>query len=210
MRSLVLACSIFIATPAIAQEIYCEGVVEAESGDVIAGFDLGRDGSIKSRSIMWMPVRDVYNSFESTFIRSPRLVLQYREQGDGDLVGPASANVVYTQYEVPGTNRGLRLSQVTIRATAAPSGKQVSWKASEPKEGETELAKLLRDTKPSRLTVHLLNPEKKPMVAAEFDLTKQDDVRKLLPQAKAKGEREVANYKRLVDQGKKLDSCPAL
>jgi hypothetical protein len=210
MRSLVLASVIFAAAPAMAQEIYCEGVAASDHGDVIAGFDLEPNGTIKSRSISWMPTRDAYNSAESTFLRAPRLVLYFREKEDGDVLGPTGANVAYTQYSVPGTNRGLSPSQVTIEATAAPSGKQASWKASEAAKGEPQLAQLLRENKSDRLTIRLMGPDRKTAVSAEFDLTKQDEVRKLLPQAKEKGEREVANFKRLVSEGKKLDSCPAL
>lgn len=208
MRSLILASVIFMAPPAFAQEIHCEGSVEDDAGEVVAGFDLERDGAIKSRSIYWMPPRDAYELFGGP-VRGPHLILQFREQADGDLVGPSMATVAYTHYESPGASRGPSLSQITISAAFAPD-KQVSWKASEQAKGEPELARQLRETKPSKLTVQMLGPDNKAMLEAKFDLSGQDKVRALLAKAKEKGEREIANYKRLVAQGKKLDSCPAL
>jgi hypothetical protein len=210
MRSLVLACFVFAAAPAVAQEIHCEGVVEGDAGEVIAGFDLEKDGSIKSRSIYWMPPRDDYEVFGASAMRSPRLILQYREQSSGELVGPSMASVAYTHFEAPDAkNRGPSLSQITITTTLAPA-RQLSWKASEQSKGEPELAKQLREAMPPQLGVEMFGPDKKRMLKAKFDLTREGDVRGLLSQAKAKGEREVANYKRLIAAGRKLDGCPAL
>jgi hypothetical protein len=209
MRALILLASwISVAAPAVAQEIYCEGLIETKSGDIIAGYTLNRDGSIKSRTITWMPVRDVYSSFDSAFMRSPRLFLHFREESNGELTGPTDANVATTQFEVPGVNRATAMSRIKVQAIGSPGNHEVSWKASEPAKGEPELAKMIRLTKPSRLSVNFLGPDGKAMVAAEFDLTKQAEVRELLPQAKAKGEREVANYKRLVEQGRAPAYCP--
>jgi hypothetical protein len=210
MRALILSSFVFAAAPAAAQEIHCEGSVESDAGEVIAGFDLARDGAIKSRSIYWMPPRETYEVFGASVMRSPRLILQFREQSDGDLVGPSMASVAYTHYEAPDSkNRGPSLSQITISTTFAPD-RQISWKASEQSKGEPELARQLREAKPSELTVQMYGPEKNAILEAKFDLSGQGEVRKLLSEAKEKGEREVANYKRLIARGMKLDSCPAL
>ena len=136
MRALILSVFVLTGTPALAQEIYCEGVSEGTAGEVIAGYYLGRDGATRSSILSWMPPRDKYESFDAQFMTSPRLMLHYRLGEGGRLAGPSNANIVTTQFSVPGKGKAAPLSQVQVEALLSPSGSKLTWKASEPEKGE--------------------------------------------------------------------------
>jgi hypothetical protein len=209
MRALIVASSVFLAAPAFAQDVYCEAVVETSAGEVIAGYTLHKDGKTKSSLLSWMPERDKYESFDAEFMTSPRLMLHYRLGAGGRLAGPSDANVVTTRFSMPDTGGASPLSQVLVEATAAPSGKKISWKASEARKGEPLLAKLVMDEKPARITIKLLE-RGKVTANAEFDLAGQADVGQMAVDAKARADRDVAAYRKLLAEGKAGRDCPSL
>jgi hypothetical protein len=207
MRALILSLFVFSGAPAVAQEIYCEGVVENDAGEVIAGYTLARDGTTKSSILSWMPPRDKYESFDAQFMTSPRLMLHFRMDSDGKLAGPSNANIVTTQFSIPRSGQASPLSQVQVEAVVAPSGSKLSWKASEPGEGEPKLATLVREENPTRLTIKL-REGKKVTANAEFDLKGQTKIDQMAVKARAEANENVAKYRQLVADGKKPRECP--
>jgi len=208
VRALVLASFVFLAAPAYAQDIYCEAAVESSAGEVVAGYTLRKDGTTKSSLLSWMPVRDKYESFDAEFMTSPRLILHYRLGEGGRLAGPSDANVVTTRFSMPDTSGASPLSQVHIQTTVAPSGKKMLWKASEAKQGEPLLAKLVKEEKPSRITIKLFE-RGKVTANAEFDLAGQAGVGEMAVAARAKADRDVAAFRKLVAEGKAGRDCPS-
>ena len=207
MRALILSVFVLAGAPALAQEIYCEGVVTGAAGEVIAGYDLARDGTIKSSTLSWMPPRDKYESFDATFMTSPRLMLHYRLGEGGRLAGPSNANIVTTQFSIPRTGKASPLSQVQVEAVLTPSGSKMTWKASEPEKGEPKLAELVKNEDPTRLVVKL-REGKKVSASAEFDLKSRTSIDQMAVKARAEADANVAKYRQLVADGKKPRECP--
>ena len=207
MRALILSVLALAGTPAFAQTTYCEGVAEGAAGEVIAGYDLARDGTIKSSSLSWMPPRDKYESFDAAFMTSPRLMLHYRLGEGGRLAGPSNANIVTTQFSVPRSGKASPLSQVQIEAELSPSGSKLAWKASEPEKGEPKLAELVKNEDPARLVIKL-REGKKVTASAEFDLKARANIDKMAVRARAEADANVAKYRKLIADGKKPRECP--
>ncbi|HEY7797289.1 MAG TPA: hypothetical protein VIA80_00875 [Hyphomonadaceae bacterium] len=207
MRSLILSVFVLAGTPALAQEIYCEGVVEGAAGEVIAGYNLTPDGTIKSSTLSWMPPRDKYQSFDAQFMTSPRLMLHYRMGEGGRLAGPSNANVVTTQFSIPRTGKASPLEQVQVEAELSPSGSKLSWKASEPGKGEPKLAELVKNEDPTRLVIKL-REGKKVTANAEFDLKARSNIDQMAVKARAEADENVAKYRKLIADGKKPRECP--
>jgi hypothetical protein len=207
MRALILSLFALAGTPAFAQEIYCEGVVTGAAGEVIAGYDLARDGTTKSSTLSWMPPRDKYESFDATFMTSPRLMLHYRMGEGGRLAGPSNANIVTTQFSIPRTGKASPLSQVQVEAVLAPSGSKLTWKASEPEKGEPRLAELVKNEDPTRLVIKL-REGKKVSASAEFDLKARASIDQMAARARAEADKNVAKYRKLMADGKKPRECP--
>jgi hypothetical protein len=207
MRALILSFFVLAGTPAIAQEIYCEGVSEGAAGEVIAGYTLARDGTTKSSLLSWMPPRDKYQSFDATFMTSPRLMLHYRMGEGGRLAGPSNANIVTTQFSIPRAGKASPLSQVQVEAELSPSGSKLSWKASEPEKGEPKLAALVKDESPTRLVIKL-REGKKVTANAEFDLKARASIDQMAARARAEADGNVAKYRQLIADGKKPRECP--
>jgi hypothetical protein len=207
MRALILSVLVLAGTPAFAQETYCEGVAEGAAGEVIAGYDLARDGTIKSSSLSWMPPRDKYESFDAAFMTSPRLMLHYRMGEGGRLAGPSNANIVTTQFSVPRSGKASPLSQVQVEAVLSPSGTKLTWKASEPRTGEPKLAELVKNEDPTRLVIKL-REGKKVTASAEFDLKARANIDKMAVRARAEADANVAKYRKLIADGKKPRECP--
>ncbi len=208
MRAFILGFCLVLAAPAAAQEVYCEAVVSNEAGEVIAGYTLRKDGTVKSSLLSWMPIRDKYESFDAEFMTSPRLMLHYRMNDSGRLAGPTDANVVTTQYSVPGTGEAPPLEVVQIDAIALPAGRKVSWKGSEPQQGEPLLAELVRKEKPARLTIKL-SERGRVTANAEFDLAGIAAIAPMAVEARARANRDVASYRRLVAAGQARAECPS-
>jgi hypothetical protein len=207
MRSLILSFLALAGTPALAQETYCEGVAEGAAGEVIAGYDLARDGTIKSSSLSWMPPRDKYESFDAAFMTSPRLMLHYRMGEAGRLAGPSNANIVTTQFSIPRTGKASPLSLVQVEAVLSPSGTRLTWKASEPQKGEPKLAEFVKNEDPTRLVIKL-REGKKVTASAEFDLKARANIDQMVVRARAKADANVAKYRKLIADGKKPRECP--
>ena len=207
MRALILSVLALAGTPAFAQEIYCEGVAEGAAGEVIAGYNLARDGTTQSSILSWMPPRDKYESFDATFMTSPRLMLHYRLGEGGRLAGPSNANIVTTQFSIPRTGKASPLSQVQVEAVLSPSGSKLTWKASEPEKGEPKLAELVKNEDPARLVIKL-REGKKISASAEFDLKARASIDQMAVRARAEADANVAKYRKLVADGKKPRECP--
>lgn len=207
MRALILSLFVLAGTPAFAQETYCEGVAEGAAGEVIAGYNLARDGTIKSSSLSWMPPRDRYESFDAAFMTSPRLMLHYRISEGGRLAGPSNVNIVTTQFSVPRSGKASPLSQVQVEAELSPSGSKLVWKASEPQKGEPQLAELVKNEDPTRLVIRL-REGKKVTASAEFDLKARASIDKMAVKARAEADENVAKYRKLIADGKKPRECP--
>jgi hypothetical protein len=205
MRALILSVFAFAGTPALAQEIYCEGVAEGAAGEVIAGYYLARDGSTKSSILSWMPPRDKYESFDAQFMTSPRLMLHYRLGEGGRLAGPSNVDIVTTQFSRAG--EASPLSRVQIEAVLSPSGTKLAWKGSEPEKGEPRLAELVKNEDPSRLVIKLREGQKV-TASAEFDLRPRSAIDEMAARARAEADENVARYRKLVADGKKPRECP--
>jgi hypothetical protein len=207
MRSLILSLFALAGTPALAQEVYCEGVSEGAAGEVIAGYNLARDGTIKSSTLSWMPPRDKYQSFDAALMTSPRLMLHYRMGEGGRLAGPSNANIVTTQFSIPRTGKASPLEQVQVEAVLAPSGSKLTWKASEPEIGEPKLAELVKNEDPTRLVIKL-REGKKVTANAEFDLKARANIDQMAVKARAEADENVAKYRKLIADGRKPRECP--
>jgi hypothetical protein len=207
MRALILSVFVLSGTPALAQEIYCEGVVEGAAGEVIAGYNLARDGTTQSSILSWMPPRDKYQSFDAAFMTSPRLMLHYRMGDGGRLAGPSNANIVTTQFSIPRSGSASPLSKVQVEAVLSPSGSKLTWKASEPQKGEPKLAELVKNEDPSRLVIKLYEG-KKVTANAEFDLKARASIDRMAVKARAEADANVAKYRKLLAEGKKPRECP--
>jgi hypothetical protein len=207
MRALILSVFVLSGTPALAQEIYCEGVVEGAAGEVIAGYNLARDGTTQSSILSWMPPRDKYQSFDAAFMTSPRLMLHYRMGDGGRLAGPSNANIVTTQFSIPRSGSASPLSKVQVEAVLSPSGSKLTWKASEPQKGEPKLAELVKNEDPSRLVIKLYEG-KKVTANAEFDLKARASIDQMAVKARAEADANVAKYRKLIADGKKPRECP--
>jgi hypothetical protein len=207
MRALILSVFVLAGTPALAQEVYCEGVAEGAAGEVIAGYNLARDGTTKSSILSWMPPRDRYESFDAQFMTSPRLMLHYRLGEGGRLAGPSNANIVTTQFSIPGTGKASPLERVQVEAVLSPSGSKLTWKASEPAKGEPKLAALVKNEDPTRLVIKL-REGKKVTASAEFDLKARANIDQMAVKARAEADENVAKYRKLIADGKKPRECP--
>lgn len=210
MRSLFfLAAVALIALPASAQTVQCEGSAYDEAvGEVMATFDLGKTGEVQKLTMSFMPERVEGVGEESDHFARPRLLLEYRVNDEGNLVGPNVANILVTRFSNPGGGQPPAMSTVEVKATA-PSAEVIAWNGADTVTGERRLAAMLRDQKPPKLRVDVVGNGGKLLAGAEFDLSKTAQVQKLIAQAKADGQKRVAAFRKLAGEGNAPASCPA-
>jgi hypothetical protein len=210
MRSLLLvAAAAFFALPASAQTVQCEiSAYDEAVGEVMATYDLDRAGQVQRLTMSFMPERVEGVGEESDYFARPRILLEYRMNDSGELVGPNVANVLITRFSNPGAGRPPAMSTVEIRVTA-PSVEALTWNGADSSTGERRFAAMVRDQKPSKLKVDIVGKDGKTLASAEFDLSKTALVQKLIAQAKADGEKRVAAFQKLAGEGAAPTSCPA-
>jgi hypothetical protein len=210
MRSVILICGLLaMAAPASAQAIQCEGSVENSIGEVFATYDLDRGtGKVEKQVVSYVPERIEGAGVESDFFPMPRLMFDYRLGEADQLEGPVVASVLVGRYGAVGAGKLPPLSEVWVHVIAPPV-ETISWRASEPSTGEKVFAGRMRDTKPAKVTVHLLGKDGKILASSEFDLSKTAQFQKAVAQAKAEADKRTAAYQKLASEGKAPKSCPA-
>jgi hypothetical protein len=177
-------------------------------GEVVATYDLDKSGQVQRTTISFTPERMEGVGQESDYFARPRILLEYRLNETGGLVGPNVANVLVTRFSNPGAGKPPAMSTVDIKVTA-PSTEALSWNGADPTTGERRLAALIRDQKPTKLKVDIVGKDNKALASAEFDLSKTAQVEKLIAQSKSAGEKRVAAFQKLAAEGKAPASCPA-
>jgi hypothetical protein len=203
----LLAAGLVIAAPASAQIVQCEGSADGKAGEVLAAYDLGKDGQVQKLTMSFLPERVEDVGVESDYFARPRILLDYRLNEAGELAGPTAANVMITRFSNPGAGKPPPMSTVDVKATAAPT-EPLSWNAADPTAGERRLASMLRDQKPAKLKIDVVNKAGKVLASADFDLSKTEQVQKLVTQAKADGDKRVAAFQKALGEGKAPTRCP--
>lgn len=206
MRSLLLfAAGVLVAAPASAQAM-CEGSANSSIGEALATYALDGLGQPQTLIVSFLPERMEGVGQESDYFARPRILLDYRMSDAGELAGPVDADVMVTRVTNPGAGKAPPMSAVQIRGSAGVED-ALSWAGNDSGAGERRFADLVREKKPAKLKVDILDKSDKVLASAEFDLSKTADIQKLAAAAKADADKRVAAFQKAAGEGKAPKSC---
>jgi hypothetical protein len=206
MRSLFLfVVGVLLAAPASAQ-VLCEGSADNSIGEALATYTLDGQGQPQRLMVSFLPERMEGVGQESDYFARPRVLFDYRMNDAGDLAGPVDADVMVTRFANPGAGKAPPMSAVQIRGSAGAEDK-VSWAGNDSGAGERRFADLVREKKPAKVKVDILDKSDKVLASAEFDLSKTAEMQKLAAEAKADADKRLAAFQKAIGEGKAPKGC---
>lgn len=186
-----------------ADDVECYGSVSDDKlGEAMVSIMLA-EGTGKQTDITasWTAERQEGQGTESAIFSRPQLVLDYKLNGE-TLDGPIAAETSITKE-----GAGPPLKELKVRVTGAQP-EPLTFEFGDQSRGRSVLAKLIRENKPGKLTIEILDKSGKVQSSAFFDVSKTDKAQELLVKARADADRRVALYRDLVAKGTAGKSCP--
>lgn len=174
-------------------------------GDVTQTYELDAAGKITRNTLTFTPER--VDGQESTFFSRPQLMLDFSLTEAGVLEGPSNAEMLVSRV-TSGGKSGPTLSEMKVRATM-PGAEPMSWEWSGQANGQKLLAQALRDTKPAKLTLQLIDKTDKVVAGSAWGLPTLEKLTPLAVKAKAGADKKVAAFQKAAEGGAPPKSCPA-
>jgi hypothetical protein len=198
-----------LAAPAHA-DVTCYASVKDEAvGEMTAGLDVNAaTGKTGRLALFWTPER-AGGDGGAGYFGWPGLMLDYQLDKSGALVGPVAAEVLITQVSrnVDGRiDRGPPISSLRVRVEA-PDEAPITWREAVNSAGHIKLAKLLRDKRPAKLKVDLMDADGGPVSWSAYEFTAMDKVAKMAAEARGMAEQAAADFSAAAARGETRRDC---